>query len=111
MKNLHRRSVCFKEDNTLDFLSFQQVDHRSVAVSERALQPPGGQTAKSPCNKRAARQKAENPPQKKCVTKAERSPTLNIYENVCFHKGVEGFREDAAKAHDADDMCAIYNNV
>lgn len=36
---------------------------------------------------------------------------MDVYENVSFHKGVASLRDEAAKAHDADGMCAIYNNV
>lgn len=38
------------------------------------------------------------------ASNAGRSQPHDIYENVSFHKG-------AANLHEADDMCAIYNNV
>lgn len=71
------------------------------------MQPPKGNAAKS--NKPAARPKQKM--RQKHVTNAGRRQTSGIYENVDFHKGAASLKDDAANVHDADDACAIYNNV
>lgn len=87
-------------------LPFQQAKHESPGISESALQPSKGKTAKSSHYKQPPRRKKQT-----SASNAGRSQPHDIYENVSFHKGAASSRDEAANLHEADDMCAIYNNV
>lgn len=80
--------------------------HESPGISESALQPSKGKTAKSTPYKQPPRRKKQT-----SASNAGRSQPQDIYENVSFHKGAASSRDEAANLHEPDDMCAIYGNV